>query len=140
MSTSRDANPLESQEISSWQGKLEQSVVSGISLRPMGERLTLSAQAESFRGEKPDWMFGGRISPLKGIELFGTFRRDFSRCGAEPYEEYSLGMSLALGSGRIRTQGRMPVDAKPEYGLGTNEQERIEMVVHRLGEEEPEPS
>lgn len=109
------ANSLSGEHIYESPGKLEKSAIGGISIRPIGERLTLSAQAELLGDEKPDWLFGGRISPAAGLELFGAYRKDFSR-NEEPYEEYSFGISLGLGSSHIRAQARTPLDAEPSYG------------------------
>ena len=95
---------------------LGQSFIGGVSLRPIEERLTLSAQAEVWDGIKPGWLFGGRMRALEGVEVFGSYRRDFARAGSDPYEEYTAGIAVSFGSVRLRAQGRAAADGDLDYG------------------------
>jgi protease IV len=86
--------------------RLEDYFIGGASIRPLGETLTLSGQAEMADGRKPGWLLGGRASLGRGIELFGSYARDFAQAGPDPYEEFTGGVSVWFGSTRARAQGR----------------------------------
>ena len=96
-------------------GHIEDSFVGGASIRPVGERLTISAQAEVAGDRKPGWLFGGRMTIVPGIELFGSYMRDMARHGANPYEELTGGVALRFGSTRVSSQSRSRVDGDFEY-------------------------
>jgi protease-4 len=95
---------------------LRSSFIGGLSLRPLGELLTLSAQAETWDGRKPGWLFGGRMRALAGVEIFGSYRRDLAWAGSDPYDEYTAGFAVSLGSARLRAQGRAAADGDLEHG------------------------
>ena len=94
---------------------IEESFIGGASIRPAGERLTLSAQAEVADGRKPGWLFGGRMAVVPGVELFGSYMRDMAWEGAVPYEEFSAGVAVWFGSTRMRAQSRSRVDGDFDY-------------------------
>jgi protease-4 len=95
--------------------RLEDYFVGGASIRPFGERVTLSGQAEIADGRRPGWLFGGRVSLAQGVELFGSYARDLAWGGTDPYEEYTGGVSVWFGSTRTRAQGRSRADGDLDY-------------------------
>jgi protease-4 len=96
-------------------GHIEDSFVGGASIRPLGERLTLSAQAEVAGERKPGWLFGGRMRVVPGVELFGSYMRDMAWPGANPYEEFTGGVAVWFGSTRVRAQSRSRVEGDLDY-------------------------
>ncbi len=86
--------------------RLEDYFIGGASIRPFGEALTLSGQAEMADGRKPGWLLGGRAAIGRGIELFGSYARDFAQAGPDPYEEFTGGVSVWFGTTRTRAQAR----------------------------------
>ncbi len=97
-------------------GALAQSFAGGVSLRPLDERITLSAQAEVADRRKPGWLFGGRMWLVPGLELFGAYRRDLGWPGADPYEEYTAGLAMSFGSTRLRAQSRSAAKGDLDHG------------------------
>ena len=96
-------------------GHIEDSFVGGASIKPLGETLTISAQAEVAGERKPGWLFGGRMTIVPGVELFGSYMRDMAWRGAEPYEEFTGGVALRFGSTRVSSQSRSRVDGDFDY-------------------------
>ncbi|MDD4856531.1 MAG: signal peptide peptidase SppA [Candidatus Krumholzibacteria bacterium] len=96
-------------------GGIEDSFQGGISLRPFGERLTISGQAEVADQRNPGWLFGGRVSLAPGIELFGSYKRDTAWPGTDPYEEFTGGIGVRFGSARASTLTRSRVDGDFDY-------------------------
>jgi len=96
-------------------GRLKDSFVGGASIRPLGERLTISAQAEVAGDRKPGWLFGGRMTIVPGVELFGSYMRDMAWHGADPYEEFTGGVALRFGSTRVSSQSRSRIDGDFDY-------------------------
>lgn len=106
-------------------GRLEDSFTGGISLRPLTERITISGQGNFADGVKPGWMFGGRISIVPGLEFFGAYRRELSIPLRDrfhpffnlddPYEEWTAGIAVALGSWNLRTSTRSRVEGDTDY-------------------------
>ncbi len=95
--------------------RMQERFTGGISVRPYAEWITLSAQGTFTTNEKSRWMFGGRLSPIPGLELFVAYRRDLSIALEDPYEEFSAGIAVGLGTGRIRTSTRARVNGDYEY-------------------------
>lgn len=96
-------------------GRLEDSFTGGISIRPLTERITLSGQGEFADGTKPGWMVGGRVSIVPGIEFFGAYVRDLSFGGDDPYEEFTGGIAVALGSWNLRSSTRSRIEGDADY-------------------------
>ncbi|HUV36067.1 MAG TPA: signal peptide peptidase SppA [Patescibacteria group bacterium] len=96
-------------------GRLEDSFTGGVSIRPLTERATLSAQGNFADGVKPGWMAGGRLSIVPGIEFFGAYMRDLSLGGDDPYEEWTGGIAVALGSWNFRPSTRSRVEGNADY-------------------------
>jgi protease-4 len=97
-------------------GRLEESFTGGVSLRPMCERVTLSAQGDFVDKTKPGWLFGGRFTVVPGIELYGAYARDYSMASAGPYEEFTAGIVFALDRKATRYMARSRVDGEYDYG------------------------
>lgn len=97
-------------------GRLEEAFTGGVSIRPLTERITFSGQSTFAKGVKPGWMMGGRFTLVPGIELFGSYMRDLAAGGGEPYEEFTAGVALGLGSTRVRTSTRSRLDGDFDYG------------------------
>ncbi len=95
--------------------RLEDYFIGGASIRPFGERITLSGQAEIADGRKPGWLFGGRVALARGFEIYGSYARDLAWGGTDPYEEYTGGVSVWFGSTRTRAQGRSRADGDLDY-------------------------
>jgi protease-4 len=112
-------------------GRLEDSFTGGVSLRPFGERITISAQAEVAGARTPGWLFGGRLSPVPGVELFGSYMRDTAWPASDPYEEFTAGISVWLGSTRTRAQSRSRVDGDLDYSRNSISLENTNAFVKR---------
>jgi protease-4 len=95
--------------------RLKNSFVGGLSIRPLMERLTISGQAEVADDRRPGWLFGGRLSLVPGMELFGSYLRDTNWNGPHPYEEFTGGIGFTFGSGTVRTDTRSRVDGSYDY-------------------------
>jgi len=98
---------------------LEERYDVALSVRPLTERLTLSAQCEFSDNRKPGWRFGGRLSLARGIELFGVYSILCNWPGEKEYREFSGGLSLAFNSGVIRTSSRSRIDGDFNYSRNT---------------------
>ncbi len=98
---------------------LERTFIGGLSLRPLRERLTLSAQAEVWDGRRPGWLFGGRMRALPGVEIFGSYRNDLACRSCGSYEEYAAGIAVSFGSSRVRAQGRTAAGGDLDHGRYT---------------------
>lgn len=96
-------------------GRLEDSFTGGVSIRPFTERITLSGQGNVADGTKPGWMVGGRVSIVPGIEFFGAYVRDLSFDGNDPYEEFTGGIAVALGSWNLRSSTRSRIEGDVDY-------------------------
>jgi protease-4 len=105
--------------------------VGGASLRPFGERITLSGQAEIAQGRRPGWLFGGRVSLARGVELYGSYARDLSWGATDPYEEYTGGISVWFGSTRTSAQGRSRADGDFDYARYSLDLEQTDAFVKR---------
>jgi len=90
-----------------------------LSVRPLTELLTISAQCEFSDNRKPGWRFGGRLNLTRGIELFGAYSILYNWPGDKEYREFSAGLSLALNSGVIRTSTRSRVNGDFNYSKNT---------------------
>ena len=115
------ANPFETSS-----DRLEDYFSTGVSIRPMTERITLSAQCDAGEGRKPSWLFGARVSPVPGIEIFGRYATSnaySSIIGApgtnETYKEFSLGAAFALGSNVLRATSRARRGGNYDYSRNT---------------------
>jgi protease-4 len=108
---------------------LEGSFLGGLSVRPIGEWLTISGQAEVAGERKPGWLFGGRAAVAPGVELFGSYLRDTNWHGAERYEEFSGGLAVWFGSSRVRAQNRSRVDGSTDYSRNSFAIERTDAFV-----------
>ena len=117
--------------------RLEDYFVGGTSIRPFGERITLSGQAEIADGRKPGWLFGGRASIARGIELFGSYARDLAWGGSDPYEEYTGGVSVWFGSTRTSAQGRSRADGDLDYARYSLGFEQTEAFVKHAATQRP---
>jgi protease-4 len=100
-------------------GRLEDYFNGGISIRPMTDALTLSADGIWADNAKPGWKFGGSWWLIPGVELFGAYIRNHDYAGDDLYEEYSVGITLGLGSGRVITSARNRVNGNADYGRYT---------------------
>jgi protease-4 len=101
--------------------RLEDYFVGGASIRPFGERLTISGQAEMADGRRPGWLFGGSLSLASGTELFGSYRRDLAWGSSDAYEEYAGGISVWFGRTRTSAEARSRADGSRDfarYSLG----------------------
>ncbi|HVO77150.1 MAG TPA: S49 family peptidase, partial [Candidatus Bathyarchaeia archaeon] len=96
--------------------RLGSSFIGGASIRPIGERLTISGQAEVADDRRPGWLFGGRVSLVRGVDLFGSYVRDMAWRGENPYQEFTGGISVWFGSSRVRAASRERVDGDIDYG------------------------
>jgi protease-4 len=117
--------------------RLEDYFIGGASIRPFGETLTLSGQAEMADGRKPGWLLGGRASIGHGIELFGSYMRDYAGAGADPYEEYTGGISVWFGSTRTRAQGRTADGGDLDYARYSLSFEGTDAHVKRAATQRP---
>ena len=104
--------------------RLEDSFTGGISIRPLTERITISGQGNFADGTKPGWMVGGRLSIVPGIEFFGAYLRDLSFCGDDPYEEFTAGFAVGLGSWNLRPSTRSRVEGDTDYSMNSIALER----------------
>ncbi|MCX5752133.1 MAG: signal peptide peptidase SppA [Candidatus Krumholzibacteria bacterium] len=117
--------------------RLDDYFVGGISLRPLGERITLSGQAEIADGRRPAWLFGGRVTLARGVELFGSYARDLAWGETDPYEEYTGGVSVWFGSTRTRAQGRSRADGNLDYARYSLSFEQTDAFVKRAVTHKP---
>ncbi len=117
--------------------RLEDYFIGGASIRPFGEALTLSGQAEMADGRKPGWLLGGRASIGRGIELFGSYTRDFAQAGPDPYEEFTGGVSVWFGSTRARTQARTNDGGDLDYARYSLSFERTDAFVKDASAKRP---
>ncbi len=99
-------------------GRLEDRFTFAASIRPMRERITLSAQTDLKEGLRPGYLFGAGLVLLPGFEIYGSYMKDLSGNGA-PYEEFSAGMAFSLDYGRVRTGTRMAAKGKSEYSINS---------------------
>jgi protease-4 len=98
-------------------GRLEESFTGGISLRPLTERITLSGQGTFVEGTKPGWFFGGRLSVVPGVELYGTYMRSHAiEISDDPYEEFTAGIAISTGWNGTRYVGRSRIGGEYDYG------------------------
>jgi protease-4 len=97
-------------------GRLEESFTGGVSLRPLMERLTLSGQGNFVDKTKPGWLFGGRFMVVPGIELYGSYARDYSMASTDPYEEFTAGIIFALDRKATRYMARSRIGGEYDYG------------------------
>jgi len=111
--------------------RLRNSFLGGVSIRPLGERLTLSAQAEVARERRPGWLFGGRVTLVPGVELFGSYMKDLAWRGSDPYQEFTGGLSVWFGSARVGAQSRSRVDGNVDYSRNSIYLERTDAYVRR---------
>ena len=111
--------------------RLRSSFLGGVSIRPLGERFTISGQAEVDRHRKPGWLFGGRVTVVSGVELFGSYMKDFAWRGSDPYQEFTGGISVWFGSERLGAQSRSRVDGDIDYSRNSIFLERTEAYVKR---------
>jgi signal peptide peptidase SppA len=109
--------------------RLRESFLGGVSIRPLGERFTLSGQAEIDRHRKPGWLFGGRVTVVRGVELFGSYMKDFAWRGSDPYQEFTGGLSVWFGSMRVGAQNRSRVDGDVDYSRNSIILERTDAYV-----------
>jgi protease-4 len=109
--------------------RLGNSFVGGASIRPLTERITLSGQAEIVDGRKPGWLFGGRVSLVPGVELFGSYLKDMAWYGTKPYEEFTGGVAFTLGSEKVSSQSRSRVDGDFDYSRNSISFERTSAFV-----------
>lgn len=100
-------------------GRLEDVFTGGISIRPMTERLTISGQGTFDEGAKPGWLFGARLAIAPGFEIFGSYVRDLSYAGDDPYEEFTAGLRLTFSSLRAGGSTRSRIDGAFEYSRNT---------------------
>ncbi len=117
--------------------RLEDYFVGGASIRPFGERITLSGQAEIADGRKPGWLFGGRAAIARGVEIYGSYARDLAWGGTDPYEEYTGGVSVWFGSTRARAQGRSRADGDLDYARYSLTFEQTDAFVKRAATQKP---
>lgn len=103
---------------------IEDRFTLALSLRPFDERLTMSFQADLNDGLKPGYLMGGSLAIIPGIEIYGTYARDLSRPGDDPYEEFSAGLAFAFDYGRVRTATRMLPDGDRDYSVNSISIER----------------
>lgn len=96
--------------------RLTDSFTGGISLRPLTERVTLSGQGTFVENSKPGWLVGGRFSLAPGIEIFGSYTRDYSLEAPDPYEEFTAGFAFAMNRASTRYVGRSRSGGEPDYG------------------------
>lgn len=115
VNTPRFADGVALDPISGSRSKLEDSFIGGVSIRPLSERVTISGQAETAHDRKPAWLVGGRIALARGLELFGSYERNTAWYGSEPYEEWSGGVSIALGSTKVVPSTRSRVNGSADY-------------------------
>jgi protease-4 len=108
---------------------IEDSFLGGLSLRPFGERVTISGQAEVADQRKPGWLFGGRVSLAPGVELFGSYTRDTAWPGTDPYEEFTGGVGIRFGSMRACTASRSRVDGDKDYARNSFSLENTDAFV-----------
>ncbi len=97
-------------------GRLEESFTGGVSLRPLTERVTLSGQGDFVDNAKPGWLFGGRFMVIPGIEIYGSYARDYSMASPDPYEEFTAGIVFALDRRATRYVTRSRIDGEYDYG------------------------
>jgi protease-4 len=95
--------------------RLEDTFTGGISFRPLTERLTISGQTKVAEGTGPSWQFGGSFNLLPGLEVFGSYIKDFSLENNENYEEFSAGIALTFGSITKRGVTRSRVNGNLDY-------------------------
>jgi len=98
-------------------GRLEESFTGGLSLRPLTERITLSGQGTFVDGTKPGWLFGGRLSVVPGVELYGAYMRNYAvETSSDPYEEFTAGIVVSTGRKSARYVGRSRIGGDYDYG------------------------
>ena len=97
-------------------GRLEESFTGGVSLRPFTERITLSGQGTFIEGAKPGWLFGGRLSVVPGVELYGAYMRNHDFESADPYEEFTAGIVVSTGRKGTRYVSRSRMGGDYDYG------------------------
>lgn len=97
-------------------GRLEESFTGGLSLRPLTERITLSGQGNFIDKTKPGWLFGGRFMVVPGIELYGSYARDYSTASPDPREEFTAGIIFALDRKATRYMARSRIGGEYDYG------------------------
>jgi len=106
--------------------RLEERYDVGVSIRPLTERITLSAQCEAAENHKPGWRFGARFIPVDGIELFGSYAVLNDWPGGDPYREFSMGLAFTLEATTLRSTSRSSVD-------GDYERSRNSFCIERKG-------
>jgi len=97
-------------------GRLDESFTGGVSLRPLTERITVSGQGTFVEGAKPGWLFGGRVSIVPGVELYGAYMRSHAMESPDPYEEFTAGIALSSARTGARYMGRSRIDGDYDYG------------------------
>ncbi len=100
-------------------GRLEDFFTGGISIRPMTERFTISGQGTFDEGAKPAWLIGGRLAIVPGLELFGSYERDYKYCGDDPYEEFTAGLRFTFAHFRTSGSTRSRIGGDFEYNRNT---------------------
>ncbi len=104
--------------------KLEDSFTGGISIRPLTDRLTLSAQGRFSEEDKPGWQAGGSFQILPGLELFGSYGRENIPLTDETYEEFTAGAAFTFGATTARAATSSRPEANYDYSANSFSLER----------------
>ncbi len=95
--------------------RLADTFTGGLSIRPLTEHFTISAQGTFAEGRSPSWRGGGRLSILRGVEIFGSYTEDLSWMGDQTYREFSAGIAFTLDNLTARTSTRSRSDWNSDY-------------------------